>query len=87
MLVEGLIFVVVLFAAYQAYAVQLERKRAIKLQQELLAAIMAKDVGQYLQAIDALRRTPDDKLREMKLENDLAQAAVKLEEQQGFPVS
>lgn len=85
MLEVGLIIVVVLFAGYQAYATQLERKRSIERERELLAAILSKDVGQYLQAVDALRRQPSDKLAEMKLENDLAMAAAKLEG--GIPVN
>lgn len=81
-----LIGVVVLFAAYQAYAVQLERVRAVDRERELLAAILAKNAGEYLSAIDALRRTPADRLAEMRLENDLAQAAVALESERGIPV-
>jgi len=81
-----LIGVVVLFAAYQAYATQLERQRAIDRERELLAAVLSKNVGEYLKAVDALRKQPKDTLAEMKLENELAKAAVQLEESQGVPV-
>ena len=74
------------FAAYQAVAVQLERSRSIKREQELLAAILAKNVEQYIGAVDALRKLPKDRLAEMKLENELAQAAVALEQGGGIPV-
>lgn len=87
MLTYILIGIVVLFAAYQAYAVQLERKRAIDRERELLAAVLAKNAGEYLSAIDALRRTPADKIAEMRLENELAQAALRLEGgERGIPV-
>lgn len=81
-----LMSIVVLFAAYQAWAVQKERERAVDRERELLAAVLAKNAGEYLSAIDALRRTPADKLAEMRLENDLAQAAVRLEEERGIPI-
>lgn len=86
MLESILIGVIVLFAAYQAWAVQLERKRAIDRERELLAGLMSKNIGEYLQAVDRLRKQPKDALAEMKLENDLAKAAVALEESQGIPV-
>lgn len=87
MLTYILIGVVVMFASYQAYAVQLERKRAIDRERELLAAVLAKNAGEYLSAIDALRRTPADKIAEMRLENELAQAAIRLEGgERGIPV-
>jgi len=86
MLEIGLICVVVVFAAYQAYAMQLERKRAIDRERELLAAVLSKNIGEYLQAVERLRKQPKDALAEMKLENELAKAAVALEESQGVPV-
>jgi hypothetical protein len=86
MLESILIGVVVLFASYQAYAMQLERKRAIDRERELLAAVLSKNIGEYLKAVDMLRKRPKDVLAEMKLENDLAQAAVSLEESRGVPV-
>lgn len=85
-MLELLIGVVVLFAGYAFYALDKERKRAIDRERELLAAVLAKDIGQYLQAVDNLRKQPKDKLAEMKLENELAQAAVRLEQSQGVPV-
>lgn len=85
-MLEALIGIVVLFAAYQALAVQWERRRAIDRERELLAAILSKNVGEYLQAVESLKRTSQDKLAEMKMENELAQAAVSLEESRGIPV-
>jgi hypothetical protein len=85
-MLEGLVGVIVLFAAYAYWALDRERKRAIDRERELLSAILAKDVGQYIQSIENLRKTPKDKLAEMKLENELAREAVRLEESQGIAV-
>lgn len=81
-----LIGVVVLFAAYQAYECRIERKYAVDRERELLAAVLSKNIGEYLQAVEKLRKQPKDTLAEMKLENELAKAAVALEETQGVPV-
>lgn len=86
MLEVGLIIIVVLFAAYQAYAMQLERHRAIDRERELLAAVLSKNIGEYLSAVDNLRKQPKDKLKEMRLENELAVAAAALERDAGVPV-
>jgi hypothetical protein len=64
----------------------LERKRAIDRERELLAAVLSKNIGEYLQAVEKLRKSPKDSIMEMKLENELARAAVALEESQGIPV-
>lgn len=85
-MIEVLLGIVVLFAAYQMVALQWERKRAIDRERELLAAVLAKNVGEYLTAIDTLKRTQKDKLNELKLENELALAATRLEEGKGIPV-
>ncbi|MFH1738363.1 MAG: hypothetical protein ABIH23_05100 [bacterium] len=85
MLIYILLGTVILYSAYIAYAFQLERSRSVKREQELLAAVLARNIDQYIGAIDALRKLPKEKLAEMKLENELAQAAVKLEAQ-GIPV-
>jgi len=85
MITVGLISVIVLFAGYAFWALDIERRRAIDRERELLAAVLAKDIGQYIQAIDNLKKSPKDKLAEMKLENDLAVAAAALEER-GIPV-
>jgi hypothetical protein len=86
MLEIGLIIIIVLFAAYHAVAMQLERKRAVDRERELLAAVLSKNIGEYLQAVEKLRKQPKDALAEMKLENELAKAAVDLEAAQGVPV-
>ena len=85
-MIEALVGIVVLFAAAQFYAMQLERKRAVDRERELLAAILSKNIGEYLQAVEKLRKSPKDSIMEMKLENELARAAVALEESQGIPV-
>lgn len=89
-MLEGLILIIVLFAAAQFYALQIERKRAIDRERELLAAILAKNGEEYLKAVEVLRRSSRDKLNELKLENELALKAAELEEKesarQGIPI-
>jgi hypothetical protein len=85
-MIEALVGIIVLFASAQFYAMQLERKRAIDRERELLAAVLSKNIGEYIQAIEKLRKSPRDSIMEMKLENELARAAVALEESQGIPV-
>lgn len=86
MMEVGLVIAIVLFAAYAFYALDKERRRAIAREQELLAAVLCKDAEQYLRAVEQLRKQPKDKLKEMELENELAQAAVSIEESRGIPV-
>jgi hypothetical protein len=85
-MIEALVGIVVLFAAAQFYAMQIERRRAVDRERELLAAILSKNIGEYIQAVEKLRKSPKDAILEMKLENELARAAVALEESQGIPV-
>jgi hypothetical protein len=85
-MLEALVAVVVLFAAYAFYALDKERKRAIERERELLSAILSANVEQYLGAVERLRTSPKDKLVAMKLENELAVAAAKLEDERGIPV-
>jgi len=73
--------------AFQEYRIRWERGNAISREQELLAAVLAKDTPEYTSAIEALRRQPGDKIKEMELENDLAIRAAELSEKGGFPVS
>ncbi len=60
------------FAIMSWYNLQVERKRSISREKQLLGAIIAKDLRDYLDAIDDLEKTPKDKLRQTKAEHDLA---------------
>jgi len=86
MLEYVLLGMVCLFCGYMGIALQIERRRSIRREQELLAAVLAQNIEQYIGAIERLRRYPKDTLSELKIENELAQAAVKLEGPLGTPV-
>lgn len=85
-MLEGLVIVIVLFAATAFWMLDKERRRAIDRERELLAAVLSKNIDQYITAIDNLKKQPKDKLAEMKLENELAVAAAKLDQDAGVPV-
>jgi hypothetical protein len=57
-MIEALVGIVVLFAAAQFYAMQIERRRAVDRERELLAAILSKNIGEYIQAVEKLRKSP-----------------------------
>lgn len=79
MTLEILLGVLILFSAYECWAHQVERKRAIERERELLVAIMAKHTKEFADVMESLRRTPQNKIEEMKIENELAQAAAQLQ--------
>ena len=60
------------FAIMSWYNLQVERKRSVKRERALLGAILAKNIDEYVEAMNDLDKTPDDKLRQMKAEQDLA---------------
>ena len=60
------------FAVMSWYNLQVERKRSVKRERALLGAILARNIDQYVEAMNDLDKTPNDKLREMKAEQDLA---------------
>lgn len=68
---------------FQEYRMRWERGNSIRREQELLAAILAKDTPEYVAAVEALRTTPADKIKQMELENDLAIRAQELEDTRG----
>lgn len=86
-MLEGLVIVIVLFAATAFWMLDKERRRAIDRERELLAAVLSKNIDQYIAAIDNMKKQPKDKLAEMKLENELALTAAQLEQGQGVPVN
>lgn len=68
---------------FQEYRMRWERGNSIRREQELLAAILAKDTPEYVAAVEALRTTSADKIKQMELENDLAIRAQELEDTRG----
>ena len=45
---------------------------------ELIAALLAKSLPEYAMSLEKLKTTPKDKLKQMKIENDLAIANEKM---------
>lgn len=72
-------------------SLHIERKRAIDRERTLFAALLDKannptDYGAYL---NSMKKSPDDIMKEMELENDVILAAAKeqAEENKGVPVT
>ena len=63
-----------------------DRRQAVDRERELLGAILAEHVEDYVKVIDGLRMKPADKIRTMEVENDLALNAQKLNQMEGIPV-
>jgi len=49
-----------------------------KERKELIAALLAKSLPEYAMSLEKLKTTPKDKLKQMKIENDLAIANEKM---------
>ncbi len=60
------------FAIMSWYNLQVERKRSVAREKALLGAILAKNIDEYVEAMNDLDKSPNDKLRQMKAEQDLA---------------
>jgi len=60
---------------------QLDQRQAKSREQSLLAALVSKSAHEYALSMEAIKRSPKDKIREMEIENDLAERAVALEGQ------
>ena len=69
--------ITVLVIAYMGWMIVWERRFHTKREQELLAAVLAKDVNEYSKALEATRRTPEQTIKELQIENDLVLAAQK----------
>lgn len=57
-----------------------DRAKSQRVQSELLNRIMAVDLTEYAQTKQALETTPAENLKQLKVENDLAINAAKIEE-------
>jgi uncharacterized metal-binding protein len=76
------------FAIMSWFNLQVERKRSISREKQLIAAILSKDVKDYLDAVDDLEKSPKDKLKQTKAEQDLAIEYEKANKvQRGIPVT
>ena len=56
-----------------------ERRASLLREQSLLAALVSKSAHEYALSLEALKRSPKDKIREMEVENELAEHAAALE--------
>ena len=69
---------------------ELQRRQSVVRERELLHLIVARHLPEYAQTVGLMAQGPKDKLKQTKLENELAMAAVELEKRQqpqGIPVS
>ena len=76
------------FAIMSWYNLQVERKRSISREKQLIGAIFSKDSKEYLDSVDDLEKTSGDKIRQVKAEQDLAIEYEKANKTtQGIPVN
>ena len=93
MMVETWLFVPTLLLPWLAIVgiivvSQLDKRASRQREQELLTAILSKTAHEYALALEAMKRSPDQKIREMEIENELAEKAVALEGvPMGYPVT
>jgi len=78
----------VITVVWLVIASQSDKRAARQREQELLTAILSKTAHEYALALEAMKRSPEHKLREMEIENELAEKAVALEGvPMGYPVT
>jgi 4-diphosphocytidyl-2C-methyl-D-erythritol kinase len=75
------------FAIMSWYNLHLERKRSVVKEQQLIAAIMSKEVKDYVDAVNDLQKTAKEKLKEIKSEHELALEYNKVSQGQGIPIT
>jgi hypothetical protein len=76
------------FAVMSWYNLQVERKRSIAREQQLLAAIFSENVQDYLNSVADLESTTKDKVKLNKSEHDLALEYSKADKvQRGIPIT
>jgi len=87
--IESLVAVLIAtgFAVMSWYNLQIERKRSVAREQELLSAIMSKNVQEYLEAVEGLKTSPAEKLALIRADNELALNAANFEKRVGIPIS
>lgn len=81
------IAVLCLIIFLQSYMIISERKRASQREEDLIVALMAKNIQEYNAAMKSLHETVKDKLKRMKIENDLAIRTQQLMGETGVPVN
>lgn len=77
-----LIFIVII----QQIMIVWERSQAKQREDDLIAAVLANNLGEYAAAHSKIRETTKDRIKQMNVENDLAIANEKLMEERGIPV-
>ncbi len=73
------IVVLVFMLGVQIWINREDRKRFVKREDMLYAAVMAKNPNEYLALHDSMKMEPADRERIMKLENELALKAAEME--------
>ena len=80
--------VLVLFIVFLFGVNLYDRRNAKERESDLIAALLAKNLGEYALANTELKSTPMDKIKKIKAENELAIANQKIiEGHRGIPVT
>ena len=79
--------VLVLFIVFQFGVNIYDRRAAKEREHDLIAALIAKNLGEYALANSELKSTTKDKIDKIKAENELAIANKKMLGERGIPVT
>ncbi len=85
-IVYVLYFILILLIVFLLGVSIHDRKAAKEREQELIAALLAKNLPEYAMASSELKSTIKDKIKLVKAENELAIGQEKIADEQGIPV-
>ena len=85
MLYYGILSIIVILS--QSILLIYSHNQSSKREDDLVAALIAKHVGEFALAKSDMRESVKEKIKKMKIENELAIANQKLFEESGIPVS
>jgi len=79
--------VLVLFIVFQFFINAYDRKASKDREQDLMAALIAKNLSEYAAANAKLRTSTKDEIKKLQEENKIAIEALEQMDKQGIPVS
>lgn len=76
------------FSVMSWYNLQVERKRSHAREQQYIAALMSRHNEDFVDSVKQLEQTPEQKVKVLQAENEIAKSLEKAEQQQklGIPI-